>query len=229
MKTSAVLYEGNKPYIIEGTYNSGNPRRRYGEIRICKECGDEFFTYRKKDFCTNHCSMKYQDVKSSRVVGNETVFFTETGCFVRYQEGKYIRNRFGEVKTCKYCGEEFYTSYGCDFCSKVCAHSKENHYNWKGGERLLPLLIRSDPRYYVWRDLVYKRDNYTCQICKDKTGGNLVAHHIVPMNQIIISNNLKTFRRLQCAKHYGKLIMALPYAKNVIENTIMYGGTNHGN
>jgi 5-methylcytosine-specific restriction endonuclease McrA len=29
-----------------------------------------------------------------------------------------------------------------------------------------------------WREAVYKRDNYTCQCCKDKKGGNLNAHHI---------------------------------------------------
>ncbi|MGM0582977.1 MAG: HNH endonuclease [Bacteroidota bacterium] len=29
-----------------------------------------------------------------------------------------------------------------------------------------------------WRERVYERDNYTCQVCGDDTGGNLNAHHL---------------------------------------------------
>lgn len=29
-----------------------------------------------------------------------------------------------------------------------------------------------------WRKAVYDRDNYTCQVCGDSRGGNLVAHHL---------------------------------------------------
>lgn len=29
-----------------------------------------------------------------------------------------------------------------------------------------------------WRKSVMKRDNYTCDCCRDRTGGNLVAHHL---------------------------------------------------
>lgn len=41
---------------------------------------------------------------------------------------------------------------------------------------------RQDTRKYFeyteWRKEVYKRDNYTCQICGDNSGGNLNAHHL---------------------------------------------------
>ena len=36
----------------------------------------------------------------------------------------------------------------------------------------------SDPKLTRWRKKVYERDSYTCQKCRDKTGGNLVGHHI---------------------------------------------------
>ena len=36
---------------------------------------------------------------------------------------------------------------------------------------------RNTKEYSEWRESVYKRDKYTCQICK-KVGGNLNAHHI---------------------------------------------------
>ena len=37
---------------------------------------------------------------------------------------------------------------------------------------------RNYPGYARWRRLVYERDYFTCQKCKDNAGGNLVAHHI---------------------------------------------------
>lgn len=37
---------------------------------------------------------------------------------------------------------------------------------------------RKYPEYERWRKEVYERDNYTCQKCQSKRGGDLVAHHI---------------------------------------------------
>lgn len=37
---------------------------------------------------------------------------------------------------------------------------------------------RRIPGYQNFRRKVYERDNYTCQICRDNTGGNLVVHHL---------------------------------------------------
>ncbi|MBO0558944.1 hypothetical protein EXQ37_03675 [Clostridium botulinum] len=39
--------------------------------------------------------------------------------------------------------------------------------------------------YSEWRNNVYKRDNYTCQCCGDKKGGNLKAHHLDSYNWCI--------------------------------------------
>jgi len=35
-----------------------------------------------------------------------------------------------------------------------------------------------NPELREWRKLIFERDNYTCQITGDLSGGNLVAHHI---------------------------------------------------
>lgn len=37
---------------------------------------------------------------------------------------------------------------------------------------------RKYPEYDSWRRKVFERDDYTCQRCKCRTGGNLNAHHI---------------------------------------------------
>ena len=41
---------------------------------------------------------------------------------------------------------------------------------------------RNYPEYKEWRKLVYERDYYTCQICGDNKGGNLIAHHLEGYN-----------------------------------------------
>jgi len=38
--------------------------------------------------------------------------------------------------------------------------------------------IYTDPRYVKWRDKVFERDRFTCQLSGD-AGGHLEAHHIV--------------------------------------------------
>jgi 5-methylcytosine-specific restriction endonuclease McrA len=40
--------------------------------------------------------------------------------------------------------------------------------------------IRHSVEYKLWRESVFKRDNYTCVECGDKKGGNLEADHIKP-------------------------------------------------
>ncbi len=57
--------------------------------------------------------------------------------------------------------------------------SGENHPNWKGGITSEYQRIRNSIEYRLWREAVYKRDNFTCQKCKDNKGGNLTPHHIL--------------------------------------------------
>lgn len=55
--------------------------------------------------------------------------------------------------------------------------SGKKHWNWKGGISPIYDIIRKCFKYRKWRELVYKRDNYTCQEC-GQFGGNLCVHHI---------------------------------------------------
>ena len=63
---------------------------------------------------------------------------------------------------------------------------------WKGGISGINILIRGNTKMTEWRLNVFKRDKYTCQVCGDKIGGNLEAHHIIPVSQIIKNCNIKT-------------------------------------
>lgn len=50
---------------------------------------------------------------------------------------------------------------------------------WKGGLSPVNKLIRRSLEFRLWREAVFKRDDYTCQLC-DKRGGILHPDHIKP-------------------------------------------------
>jgi hypothetical protein len=55
----------------------------------------------------------------------------------------------------------------------------EKSYRWKGGITEENNRIRTSMEYRVWREDVFKRDDYTCQECGER-GGRLNADHIKP-------------------------------------------------
>lgn len=59
----------------------------------------------------------------------------------------------------------------------------KNNPNWKGGITPENVKLRNCADYRIWRDKVFKRDNYTCQICGDNKGSNLNSHHINPWSK----------------------------------------------
>jgi hypothetical protein len=55
--------------------------------------------------------------------------------------------------------------------------SREKHPLWKGGVTSINKVIRYSDGYIEWRNFIFKRDDYVCQIC-GKRGVNLRANHI---------------------------------------------------
>lgn len=51
-------------------------------------------------------------------------------------------------------------------------------HNWKGGTIPKNKLLRMNKEYIEWRNNVFARDDYTCQVC-GKKGRRLNAHHIL--------------------------------------------------
>lgn len=60
---------------------------------------------------------------------------------------------------------------------KCPEYSGENNNNWKGGITPINEKIRKSPEYKLWREAVFKRDDYTCMWCFER-GGILHADHI---------------------------------------------------
>ena len=118
--------------------------------------------------------------------------------------------RRGVIKNCEICEKEYYIKKSGNnkrrTCSTKCGaklkrkeKSGENHpmygkinygtignknNNWKGGVTSINKKIRNSAEYIRWRNKVYNRDNYTCQIC-NKKGGKLEADHIKPFSEYI--------------------------------------------
>jgi 5-methylcytosine-specific restriction endonuclease McrA len=53
--------------------------------------------------------------------------------------------------------------------------------NWQGGKTPINRAIRKRSKYRLWREAVFKRDDYTCQDC-GKRGGTLNADHVKPFS-----------------------------------------------
>jgi hypothetical protein len=77
---------------------------------------------------------------------------------------------------------------------KMSEQKKGNkHWNWQGGKTSKKREIRNSFEYKLWRESVFKRDNFTCQNCT-QNGGKLCSHHI---------NNFAEFPELRFAIDNG--------------------------
>jgi len=65
---------------------------------------------------------------------------------------------------------------GCKYCD-LENRSGENSHLWQGGITSENKKARNNIEYKDWRKEVFKRDDYTCQVCGAR-GGSLHAHHI---------------------------------------------------
>lgn len=93
-------------------------------------------------------------------------------------------------------------------CSRKCyavwirkskIHSGNNNWNWKGGITSLKKRIITLPEYIEWRNLVYKRDDYTCQECGSTKSNNFNCHHLIPFSYILKVYNIKNIKNaLDC-------------------------------
>jgi len=106
------------------------------------------------------------------------------------------KKKLYERRECLECSKDIFTypSVNKRFCnlscrSKTTARSYpkkgkpiysirgEKHYNWRGGAGTVRHRIMQQAEYIQWRDAVFARDNYTCQICNEY-GGYLHGDHI---------------------------------------------------
>lgn len=90
------------------------------------------------------------------------------------------------------------------------AHRGEKGSNWQGGITEESRRIRGGLEYKLWREAIFKRDNFTCQKTGER-GGKLVAHHIQTFSQheelrFAIDNGITLTKKAHIYFHkkYGK-------------------------
>lgn len=84
---------------------------------------------------------------------------------------------------------------------------QEEHPNWRGGDIDNPQRDRNSPEYRMWRNAVFLRDNYTCQVC-GQVGGRINAHHIkrfskYPSLRFVLGNGITLCEKCHKAVHKG--------------------------
>lgn len=153
--------------------------------------GENNHNYTRSKFNCNECGTQFEDVPSSRKRSNAT--YCSNDCYL-----KFVSKRMAEVKSkntisCVVCSKEFHRkpneskSRMNNCCSRVCMgklratlYLKENHPRWdKTKPQIDRVVKRKYYEYSLWRTSVFTRDKFTCKCCGDKTGGNLIAHHIL--------------------------------------------------
>ncbi len=82
-----------------------------------------------------------------------------------------------KLKISKTLKEKFNSQDWIDHMRKKVWTSGKKHPNWKGGITPVNIVMRKSLKYKLWRESVFKRDNWTCQICNNR-GIKLNADHI---------------------------------------------------
>ena len=99
--------------------------------------------------------------------------------------------------------------------------SGKNHWNWQGGKTPLALSFRKIWQYNQWREGIFERDNYTCQMC-EKRGRRLNAHHIYKFSDFpelrLIKNNGITLCKECHDNIYGVEELYIEYFQEILKD-----------
>ena len=128
---------------------------------FCSVCGKEIWSYVPQDTCSRQCANK---ARPQHKVSIKCVV-----CGKEFAVYKSVAKN-GSLKTC---------SRECSRVRRSLSQQGEKSHRWQGGRTEHTLLDRQSLPYRVWRESVFARDNFTCQLCGVR-GGRLAAHHIKP-------------------------------------------------
>ncbi|MCR4285260.1 MAG: HNH endonuclease [archaeon] len=151
----------------------------------CVYCGKEFSSYLsdKSKFCSRICYVKYQKTEeyrkkaadkqrgkkaSAKTVAKLIKFNTGR----KHPHNQETKQRLSESHKGKKLSEETRRKMSE-------SHKGGKSYLWRGGITSINKRIRNTLEYRLWRESIFKRDNFTCIWC-GKRGVKLNADHIKP-------------------------------------------------
>jgi hypothetical protein len=151
--------------VLVGTLTPPKGKHTTGYYLPCQNCQKQVWTtpFRKqykKRFCSNHCRMDFQKKNSFK--------FECAVC------GKFVFTQPAQIKlrSRKTCSIECRSKF-----SRLMANKRRVELGYT--KHQIDRLQRYSVEAGKWRDSVFKRDNYTCQICCVR-GSYLEADHIKP-------------------------------------------------
>jgi len=158
-----------------------NKGKRDNKIVICPTCNNKIRTrYDGQVYCNQRCYSKSPKLK-------------------RLSKKSYLILNNKKKRWRKGTG-------GKGFVNKTTFKKRDprilgkNNPRWKGGITKFQEKVRKLPEYSLWRKNIFKRDNWTCQICGIK-GCKLEAHHIKEFNLILKTMKiLKIKEAIKCSE-----------------------------
>jgi hypothetical protein len=149
--------------------------------RNCDNCGN-YYCGTGRNFCSRFCATNYPENKErarKRVDGICPKITDEQrrmGNLKRTGAKRTIetRNKISIAHLGKKASVETRKK-------QSLAHRGEKTWSWRGGISPINKIIRHSLEYRVWRESVFKRDNWTCRFCFSR-GVRLHADHIKPFS-----------------------------------------------
>jgi 5-methylcytosine-specific restriction endonuclease McrA len=194
-------------------YVSGIGSTRIGELNgnffridcTCVECNIVFkrkpSQIRGETYCSNECRLKaLRRGEFSKQAPKKSV-----RCFNCSKDIIRLESNLAKVSA-------YYCSISCkDIRFAKTFRSGENAYNYNPNKTLEERMRdRNYSEYRIWRTRVYNRDNYTCVVCDNDKGGNLIAHHLFsyarnPTLRTELNNGVTLCRKCHSDfhNHYG--------------------------
>jgi len=120
---------------------------------------------------------------------------------------------------------------------KVIGIKGENNPNWKGGISPLRKRLRFSSKWKIWRELIFLRDDFTCQnkdcqFCKNKIGVKLHTHHIKEFATILIEECIDDYEEAIKCKRLWNINNGITYCEEFhlsLHGLLKIGGMINGN
>lgn len=162
-----------------------------------KYCSKKCLPQNQKNRITVECGYCHKEIeKTASMIERSNINYCSKKCLAKHQSLYFLGTnspRYNKKELeCPVCSKKFFRNkyeaeiYTVNYCSVECVNKdKSNRFRGKNHPRYNVSLSdegrirnRKYEEYFEWRELVYSRDNHTCQKCNDTSGGNLNAHHI---------------------------------------------------
>lgn len=156
-------------------------RKRIGESSTVRQKGVKLSEEHKKHLSLSHKGKNLSDSHREKLKGHIPWNKNKKGVMpIPWNRGTRVPEETKEKIRRKLKGRfagENHPHWGKKFPER----SGPNNHNWRGGTSSENDKIRKGASFRIWREQVFDRDDYTCQICGEK-GGILNADHIKPFS-----------------------------------------------